>query len=188
MASKTGKGKSNPPSNEPLPESGEILVSEEIFTAEETEQLKKELEEVKAKSQEYLEGWQRERAEFTNYKKRIDREREQLNQTIAGNILKRYFDILDDFERALKNKPKDGDGAVWADGIELIYRKLLAILESEGVRAMEVEGQYFDPNLHEALSQEASPDHESGQVIEVIKNGYVIGDRVLRPALVRVAS
>jgi molecular chaperone GrpE len=185
--SKTKKGESNPPTAEPQAESSDTLVTEELIVADQIAELTKELGEVKAKSQEYLDGWQRERAEFTNYKKRIDREREQLNQMIAGNILKHYFEVLDDFERALKNKPKEGEGAVWAGGIELIYRKFLSILESEGVQTMAVEGQFFDPNLHEAISQEESPDHESGQVIEVIKNGYVIGDRVLRPALVRVA-
>ncbi|HIE57648.1 MAG TPA: nucleotide exchange factor GrpE, partial [Anaerolineales bacterium] len=79
-------------------------------------------------------------------------------------------------------------GAAWADGIELIYRKLMNILESEGVTPMDAEGQEFDPAIHEAVMQSESDEHESGTVIEVLQTGYMLGDRVLRSALVRVAA
>lgn len=176
-------------SPENLSEEGETSVAQvaEEIKSEDIVALKQELEEIRQKSEEYLEGWQRERAEFANYRKRIEKEREQIHQNAAGAIIRRYLEILDDLERALKDRPQSGDGAAWAEGIELIYRKLLAILESEGVKPMQVEGQFFDPNLHEAVSQEESPEHESGQIIEVVQNGYWLGDRVLRPALVRVA-
>ena len=95
---------------------------------------------------------------------------------------------MDDLDRALKNRPQNGEGAVWAEGIELIYRKFLATLESEGVKVIEADGQPFDPNLHEAISQEENPEHESGTVIDVLQKGYTLGDRVLRPARVRVAK
>jgi molecular chaperone GrpE len=149
--------------------------------------LRKELDEIRLKSDEYLEGWQRARAEFANFKKRIEREKDQIQQNAAGNIIRRYLDVADDLERALKNRPQEGEGAAWAGGIELIYRKLLAVLAAEGVKPMEAEGQFFDPNLHEAISHEDSPDHESGQIIEVVQPGYMLGERVLRPASVRVA-
>jgi molecular chaperone GrpE len=155
---------------------------------EDITELKKELDAIRLKSDEYLEGWQRARAEFANFRKRIDREREQSHQTAAGTIIRRYLEILDDLERALSNRPPEGEGAIWAGGIELIYRKFLKTLESEGVKRMEAEGEMFDPNMHEAISHEESPDHESGQIIEVVQPGYVLGDRVLRPALVRVAK
>jgi molecular chaperone GrpE len=102
-------------------------------------------------------------------------------------VIKRYLDILDDLELALKERPLEGDGASWADGIELIYRKFTSVLEAEGVQAMDAQGHLFDPNLHEAVTNEDNPDYESGQIIEVIKQGYLIDDRVLRPAVVRVA-
>jgi molecular chaperone GrpE len=149
--------------------------------------LQKELEEWQAKANEYLEGWQRSRAEFANYKRRIERDQIQAQQYATGSIVRRYLDVLDDLERALKNRPQEGEGAVWAQGIELIYRKFINLLEVEGVKPMEAEGEMFDPNLHEAITNEDSPEHESGQVIEVVKQGYLLGDRVLRPALVRVA-
>jgi molecular chaperone GrpE len=164
-------------------ESGEIQAELDELAA-----LSAELEELQLKSQEYLDGWQRERAEFANYKKRMERDRDQMKQNLTGDLIRRYLEVLDDLDRALKNRPQGGEGAVWAEGIELIYRKLSAILEAEGVQLLEAEGQPFDPNLHEAISQEPSDDHESGQVIEVIKNGYRLGDRILRPAMVRIAQ
>jgi molecular chaperone GrpE len=149
--------------------------------------LQQELAEVNTKANEYLEGWQRARAEFANYKKRIEREQAQVYQNAAGSIIKRYLGIADDLERALKNRPQDGDGAAWADGVELIYRKLLNILDSEGIKPMDAVGQPFDPNLYEAVISEENDQYESGQVIEVLQQGYLLGDRVLRPAMVRVA-
>jgi molecular chaperone GrpE len=159
-----------------------------VASAEEMENLKNELNEMRTKADEYLDGWQRARADFANYKKRVERDQAQVYQMAVGSIVKRYLEVLDDLERALNNKPTSGDGATWAEGIELVYRKLQAILEAEGVQQMDADGQYFDPNLHEAISQENSPEHESGQIIEVIKQGYLLGERVIRPALVRVAG
>ena len=173
---------------QPVEELIEEIGSPKTEEQEEITTLRKELEDLRLKSEEYLNGWQRERAEFTNFKKRMDRERELAHQNAAGSIIRRYLDVLDDLERALKNRPAQGDGASWADGIELIYRKLLTTLEAEGVQPMDTVGQPFDPNLHEAISQEHSPEHESGRIIDVVKNGYLLGDRVLRPALVRVAQ
>jgi molecular chaperone GrpE len=116
-------------------------------------------------------------------------ERDQIlaNQAAAGNLIKRFLDILDDLDRALPNCPTEGDGATWANGVELIQRKFNAILDAEGVKPIEAEGQFFDPNLHEAISQETNPDLESGQIIAIIQQGYTYGDRVLRPVRVRVA-
>ena len=172
--------------NQETENESEALLPSAVAGAE-IEALQQQLEETQAKAAEYLDGWQRARAEFANYRKRVDREQAQAYQNAAGAIIKRYIEVLDDLERALKNRPQRGEGAEWAEGIELIYRKLLNILESEGVTAMDVDGAMFDPNLHEAISSEESPGHESGQVIDVIKRGYMLGDKVLRPALVRVA-
>jgi molecular chaperone GrpE len=146
-----------------------------------------ELSQARAQAQEYLEGWQRARAEFANYKKRVEREQSQSYQNAAGAVTKRYLSVVDDLDRALRARPTEGEGAAWANGIELVYRKLLALLESEGVTRMDADGQMFDPNLHEAVVSEDSPEHESGQIIEVLQQGYLLGDRVLRPAVVRVA-
>ncbi len=95
----------------------------------------------------------------------------------------------------MKNRPAEGapagttagEAAAWANGIELIVRKLQAILEAEGVRRIPAETEEFNPTRHEAITHEDSPDHKSGEIIEVVQQGYTLGDRVLRPALVRVA-
>ena len=106
--------------------------------------------------------------------------------SMKADLIRKYLPVLDDVERALQNRP--ADSGPWVNGIELIQKKLSAILESEGVRRIEAEGQAFDPALHEAISHEPSDAVESGHVIAVTQNGYMLGDRVIRPALVRVAQ
>lgn len=147
-----------------------------------------ELADIQLKADEYLEGWQRARAEFANYKKRVERDRLATYQNASGSIVLKILPVLDDLERALKNRPQDGTGAAWADGIELVYRKFCSAIEAEGVTPMDVVGEEFDPNLHEAVVSTPSDDHESGVIIEELQRGYKIGDRVLRPAMVRVAA
>lgn len=159
----------------------------ETISDEEIYRLAQELQDWQAKAEEYLDGWQRARAEFANYKKRTEREQSQVYQNAAASIFKRLLDVLDDLDRALQNRPTDGEGAAWAVGIDLVYRKFNSILEAEGVTRIQAEGTLFDPNLHEGISQEDNDQYESGQIIAVVKNGYWIGDKVLRPATVRVA-
>jgi molecular chaperone GrpE len=159
-----------------------------IIPKEDHEALQHGLEQSRQKAQEYFDGWQRERADFLNYKKRLERDQEQRNNNFSGNFITKYLVILDDLDRALKTRPTQGDGAAWSEGVELIYRKLRNYLELEGVRPIPTDQKTFDPTLHEAISHEASPNHESGEIIEVVQQGYMLGDRVLRPALVRVAQ
>ena len=149
--------------------------------------LRAEIEKTRAEGCANLDGWQRERAEFSNYKKRIERENELLHQNITGSVIKKYLVILDDLDLALKSRPKEGDGAAWSEGVELIARKLQSILDSEGIERIFQNKVQFDPNLHEAISNEENPEFESGEIIEVVRQGYKLGDRILRPAMVRVA-
>jgi molecular chaperone GrpE len=146
------------------------------------------LDEMDNKAEEYLDGWQRARAEFANYKKRVLRENMDIRQVARGEVIKLYLDIADDLERALQEKPETGETEIWVEGIEIIFQKLRARLESEGIKPMKAMGEEFDPNIHEALMKEESEEFESGQIIEVMQEGYWIGDKVLRPALVRVAA
>jgi len=158
-----------------------------LLSAKEIETLQNELENQRLKAGEYFDGWQRERADFSNYKKRIERDQAQMSSSITGSVIKKYLVILDDLERALKARPREGEGAAWAEGIELICRKLQGILEAEGIQRIQAENEFFDPSRHEAILQEENPEHESGTVIEVLQQGYTLGDRVLRPAQVKVA-
>ena len=151
----------------------------------EIEALQKQLEEAEAKAAENLDGWQRSQAEFVNYKNRVQRDSEMMRATMKGDIIKKLLPVLDDLERSLAHRP---EGNTWADGVELVARKFQTILENEGVTRIEAAGQPFDPNFHEAISSEPSEEVESGHVIEAVQTGYMLGERVIRPAMVRVAQ
>jgi molecular chaperone GrpE len=160
------------------PESGEQL-------AVEVEALKSQLEEAHDQASAYKDSWLRSQADFQNYKKRIERDHEMTYVSMKGDIVKKVLPVLDDLERALQNRPAED---AWANGIELVVRKLQNTLESEGVKRIEAEGVEFDPNFHEAISHEPNEEVGSGRVIAVVQNGYMLGERVIRPALVRVAQ
>lgn len=151
----------------------------------EIELLKKQLAEAESKLSDYKDSWLRSQADFQNYKKRIERDNEMLYISMKGDIIKKVLPALDDLERALQNRRAEDP---WADGIELIARKLQNMLESEGVKKIEALGVEFDPNFHEAISHEPANGAQSGHVIGVVQNGYMLGERVIRPALVRVAQ
>jgi molecular chaperone GrpE len=172
---------------ESAPVGPEPAIGTPVVALEDYQKLQVELEDTRQKCTESFEGWQRERADFSNYKRRIERDQAQMSYNVTGEVVKKYLVILDDLERALKTRPAKGEGAAWSEGVELIYRKLQNILDAEGVSRIPAEGELFNPALHEAVTHEDSADYGSGQVIEVLQQGYKIGDRVLRPALVRVA-
>lgn len=155
----------------------------------EIEALKKQLADAEAKAKEYLDGWQRARAEFANYKKRQEADNASLRQFAIGGFVGRILPVLDDFERAAKTLPHNLRGLTWIDGVLLIQRKMQLVLESEGVKPIEVApNTLFDPTLHEAISHDEAEGIDSGNIIEEVQKGYKLGDRVIRPALVRVAK
>lgn len=127
----------------------------------------------------------RQGAEFHNYRKRVARERELAVLDARAGVLERLLPIVDNLERALAAEFSD---ASLHDGVELVHRELLGMLETEGVRVEDPEGLAFDPERHEALAHEPVPGHEEGTVVEVFRKGYLLGDRLLRPALVKVAK
>lgn len=151
----------------------------------EVEELRKKLEEAASKTSEYKDSWLRSQAEFQNFRKRVERDNELTYLTLKGDIVKKILPVLDDLERALQNRSADD---AWANGIELVVRKFQSILESEGIKKIEAVGAEFDPKFHEAISHEPADGVQSGHVISVVQNGYMFGERVIRPALVRVAQ
>jgi molecular chaperone GrpE len=193
------KNSSNTDGEEVEPVENEVLEGEIVEEGEDNagerdtvpvdiyENLVQELQQAQQQAKDYSEGWQRERADFSNYKRRVERDQQMLQLSIKGEVIKKHLGVVDDLERALKARPTEGTAAAWSNGIELVYRKLQNILESEGVKRIPAENESFDPSRHEAISHEESPDHESGEIIEVVQQGYTLGDRVLRPAMVRVA-
>lgn len=145
---------------------------------EDVEALRRELEELR-------DQLLRRRAEFENYRKRVERDRHQAGLDAAAEIFKALIPTLDNLERALK---AEGPESSLREGVELIQRDLLALLEARGVVTHDPSGQAFDPKLQQALAHEPAPGHEEGTVVEVFRKGYFFKDRLLRPALVKVAK
>jgi len=155
---------------------------------DELDRLREDLEQAKSQAAEYLEGWQRAQAEFSNYKRRQEAGRAQTAMLANATLLRKLLPVVDDFERALATLPVSLSQLTWCEGVLLIQHKLGALLESEGVRPIETEGQAFDPRCHEAVTYEEVSGHEEGHIIGEVQRGYTLGERVLRPALVRVAK
>jgi molecular chaperone GrpE len=126
-------------------------------------------------------------AEFDNYRKRVDRERRELGETIAADVLTELLPIVDDLERALQ-APDAGDASAYRQGVELIHKQMLDLLRKRGAIPLESVGTDFDPRFHQAVTHEVSPDHREGEVIEEFRRGYMLGDRLLRAAMVKVAK
>ncbi len=170
-----------------VPEQAEAPAVEAV--GEETEALRRELEEEKKKSAEYYDQWLRSVAELRNYKKRVEQEREQMAQEATSGLVLRLLPLLDDFERALAVLPDEKLLRFsWIEGVILIYRRLQAVLEQHGLRAIEAAGKPFDPYFHEAILFEEVPAEQDGLVLTELQKGYKLGDRVLRPALVKVGK
>src|SRR4051794_10194135 len=143
--------------------------------------------EVQRERDDYKDRWLRKSAEFDNYRRRIERERrEQADQAVV-DILQELLLVVDDFDRALTVDAGEG-GAAYRKGVELIHGKLHDLLRKQGVKAMDVLGADFDPNVHMAVVHEESPNHREGEVIGELQKGYMLNDRLLRPAMVKVAK
>ncbi|MBC7237396.1 MAG: nucleotide exchange factor GrpE [Chloroflexi bacterium] len=157
----------------------------------ELERLRQELEKVLAEKEELLDKYRRSLADFANYRKRQDRDREIETLRMRMEVLRDLLPILDDFRLALENAPSSAPAVAendWVAGVQLIERKLTALLQAFGARPIEALGQPFDPKYHEALVQEPSDEYAEGRVSKVIREGYLLEDQVLRPALVQVSS
>lgn len=166
----------------------ETAVPEPTDTEQAAPSLEEQLEAAKAEAAKNLDGWMRVQAEFANARKRMDKQRQETQQRATGDMAAKLLPVVDDFQRAMETVPETISSDIWFEGIQLVHRKLTAILESMNVKAIEAVGQPFDPNCHEAIMQEPSDDHESGTVTRELQKGYMLGDRVIRPSLVYVAE
>ncbi|HET9613442.1 MAG TPA: nucleotide exchange factor GrpE [Candidatus Limnocylindrales bacterium] len=153
------------------------------------ERLKAELADAQSKSDEYLAGLQRERAEFNNYRRRTAEEREQMLGLAGEDLIRKVLAIADDFDLAIDNRPAELAGNSWVDGVSAIDRKLRTLLDSEGVSSIEAApGMAFDPRAHEAIANVPGTGRPEGEIVDVVRRGYKLRDRILRPALVAVAA
>lgn len=157
----------------------------DIAETEELESLKQALAEEQAKAEANLAGWQRAQADFSNFKKRSEQEREDFARFANANLMLELLPLLDDMERALEHVPAKLARIAWLDGVSLIYRKFKATLEAQGLAQIEALGKPFDPNLHEAVRQDKGKE---GIVIEEIRKGYQLHDKVIRPTMAVVGN
>jgi molecular chaperone GrpE len=155
---------------------------------EEPLSLEEQLEAARTEAAQNLDGWMRAQAEFANARKRMDKQRVETFLNATADLVTKLLPVLDDFGRALADVPEGIAEDGWLEGIILVQRKLGNILEGLNVKPIEAVGQPFDPNYHEAIMQEPSEEHGSGTVTKELQQGYQIGDRVIRPALVYVAE
>lgn len=135
----------------------------------------------------YHERLMRKTAEFDNYRKRIDRERRELNEWAAADLLGELLAVIDDLDRALAAEAPEGSETYRA-GVELIYRQLQDLLRKRGVTPIEVMGADFDPHVHQAVAYDEEPGAREGEIVGELRKGYKLGDRLLRPAMVKVAK
>ena len=145
--------------------------------------LRATLAEERKKAQTFMASWQRAAADYQNFKRRVDQERTEVGRLANAAFVINLLPLIDDLERALGNVDTKLAGLTWLDGIWLIYRKFQQVLENAGVKEIQADGQMFDPNVHEAISEAPG---EEGKVLSVVQRGYMLGDRVVRPAMVIV--
>ena len=149
------------------------------------ESLEQALAEEKKKAGEYLGAWQRTQADFINYKRRNEQERQDFNNYANAQLVLSILPVLDDLERALDAIPEEFAGHDWVEGIRLVERKFRTVLEGQGVKPILSLGMAFDPNYHEALRKGKG---EEGMVIGELQKGYMLNSKLLRPARVVVGS
>lgn len=165
------------------------IPDETTAAASEPNELAAQLDALKREAQTNLDGWQRARADFTNYKKRVERELGESREKAVLDTLVKLLPIIDDFERAVQNIPEDLKQNPWVSGTALIFKKFEKLLDEYHVTIIDPVGHPFDPHRHEAVGMDDSVDGiASGHVTVTLQKGYLCGERILRPALVRVAS
>ncbi|MES2463999.1 MAG: nucleotide exchange factor GrpE [Armatimonadota bacterium] len=152
------------------------------------ETLRAELDAVSRRAEEMSEAFLRSRADFANYKRRNEEERESLRSVMNTDLLTRLLPIVDNFERALHASAQTQDYDKLVGGVNAVYRQIQDLLAREGVTAIEAEGEPFDPNFHNAVLREETTEYPENSVIEELQKGYVLNGKVLRPTLVKVAA
>ena len=144
-------------------------------------------EELQRQRDDYYDRLLRKTAEFDNFRKRTERERQQLSEAAAADIIEEILPLLDDLERALK-ADAGSEASAYRRGVELIHARMADVLRKRGVRPIDAVGADFDPHFHQAVAHEPSSEHHEGQIIEEFSRGYMLGDRLLRPSMVKVAK
>ena len=164
---------------------GDEAVEGTPVAGENPEALADQLAHEKERAESYYASWQRAAADYQNFKRRAEQERSEYAQIANAALMFNLLPMIDDLERALENVDPHLAGLTWVDGIRLIQRKFQALLEMNGISEIAAGGQDFDPNIHEAVMY---AEGEAGKVLNVAQKGYMLGSRVLRPAMVVVGG
>jgi molecular chaperone GrpE len=173
--------------DKPLTDQDEAAIDETDPSAAAASDAPDPAAELRKERDDYKDRWMRKIAEFDNYRKRIERERREHADMAVGDLLESILLVVDDFDRALTVEAGP-EAEAYRTGVELIHSKMLDVLKKRGVRQIDAIGADFDPNIHQAVMHEASPDHRDGEVIGELRKGYMLGDKLLRPAMVKVAK
>ena len=173
--------------NRPATEPEAVETAEEEEKPVDIEALQQELEKKREQSQYHLEQWKRTAANLENYRKRVEKERAELHKSGQAALIAQLLPLLDDFERAFQALPFALGSFTWTEGLALIDRKLSLILQQQGLKEIDALGKPFDPGQHQALLEEETTTYPDGHVIAVLQKGYMLHDRVLRPAIVKIA-
>jgi molecular chaperone GrpE len=152
------------------------------------EQLLAEIEQLKAEKEEMYNKFLRAQADLQNFRTRVNKEKEQMMKYASQRAIEALLPVVDNFERAITASKDAADKDALTEGIEMVFRQLQQVLEQEGVTTVPGVGSPFDPNMHQAVMQEESSEHESGIIIEEFQKGYMLKDRVIRPSMVKVSS
>ncbi|WP_255639738.1 nucleotide exchange factor GrpE [Aquibacillus saliphilus] len=160
--------------------------TEETEEAEVIDTVNSELESVKQEKEEVYQRMLRVQAEFDNFRKRTQREKEADRKYKSQSLATELLPVVDNFERALNTEVKDESTASFIEGVKMVYRQLTAALEKEGIEVVKTEGEVFDPQVHQAVMQVEDDQYESNVVVEELQKGYKLNDRVIRPAMVKV--
>jgi molecular chaperone GrpE len=147
-----------------------------------------DVEEIQRQRDEYYDLLLRKSAEFDNFRKRVDRDRQMVSESAAADLLADLLPLVDDLERALAADPGTEGAEAYRRGVELIHKQLLELLRKRGVRPIHAIGADFDPYYHQAVLHEPAEGRREGEVLDELRRGYMLGDRLLRPSMVKVAK
>ena len=147
-----------------------------------------ELEKLRSETEELKNKWLRAQAEFENFRRRTRQEKEETAKYASKRLIEQLLPVFDNFDRALQSSKENQDFEALYKGVDMIFRQFSAILEQEGLKPMDVVGQSFNPEFHQAVMQVESEEHEEGMIVEEIQKGYMLKDKVIRPAMVKVSS
>lgn len=168
-------------SNKETTEQQDVSLEEKVLT------LAAELKQSKEQADEYYAHLQRLQAEFDNYRKRTQKEKEDFVKYASERVVEALLPVLDNFERAVAAAKTSQDFNSFSQGVEMIYKQMLNTLDKEGLAAIEAVGKPFDPNIHEAVLQVDSEEYPENTVVEELQKGYLLKEKVIRPSMVKVS-